>query len=160
MPKLYEYQGKQLLKSLNVPVPPGDIASTPAEVGAIARQLAKPVVIKAQVGVTGRFQAGGIKFADSAEEAETAAAGLIGKDIKGLTVEKVLVEEKLAVKQEMYASVVVNDSYRVKSPVLMFSTRGGTGIEEIAARFPEQITSTDIDILEGFGLDKTEGLIA
>ena len=160
MPKLYEYQGKQLLKSLNVPVPQGDVASTTAEVGAIARQLAKPVVIKTQVGVTGRFQAGGIKFADNAEEAETAAAGLIGKDIKGLTVEKVLVEEKLAVKQEMYASVVVSDSYRVKGPVLMFSTRGGTGIEEIAVQYPEQITSTNIDILEGFSLDKTESLIA
>lgn len=160
MPKLHEYQGKQLLKSLNVPIPQGDIASTPAEASAIARQLAKPVIIKAQVGVTGRFQAGGIKFASNAEEAEKAAAGLIGKDIKGLTVEKVLVEEKLAVKQEMYASIVVNDSYRVKGPVLMFSTRGGTGIEEIAAQFPEQIISHHIDILEGLSPDETKSLIS
>ncbi|MCK5231708.1 MAG: acetate--CoA ligase family protein, partial [Desulfobulbaceae bacterium] len=136
MPKLLEYQGKRLLKDSGIPVPAGDVASTPEEAYEIAERLQKGVVIKAQVGVTGRFQAGGIKFVDNADEAKKAASELLGKEIKGLTVEKILVEEKLSVTDELYASVIVDDSCKVKGPVLMFSTKGGTGIEEIAADFP------------------------
>ena len=160
MPKLYEYQGKRLLKKFNLPVPQGDVAATSEEAGDIARKLAKAVVLKAQIGVTGRFQAGGIKFAGNAEEAEKLAQELIGKEIKGQRVEKVLVEEKLAVKEELYASVVVNDSYKVKGPVLMFSTKGGTGIEEIAAQFPEKVISMNVDILKGLTVEDTKDLIA
>ncbi|MFC1941435.1 ATP-grasp domain-containing protein [Chloroflexota bacterium] len=160
MPKLYEYQGKRLLKSLNIPVPHGDIASTPAEVRAITEKLAKPVVIKAQIGATGRFQAGGIKFANNADEAEKVAQELLGKEIKGLEVEKVLVEEKLSIKGEFFASVIVNDSWRVKGPVLMISTQGGTDIEEIAAKFPEKIVSMNIDILKGLTIEDTRDLIS
>jgi len=160
MPKLYEYQGKRLLRSLDIPVPQGDVASTPEAVKAIAGKLAKPVVIKAQVGVTGRFQAGGIKFTKNADEAEKVARELLGKDIKGLKVEKVLVEEQLSIKDEFYASVVVNDSWKVKGPVLMFSTKGGTGIEEIAAEHPDKVISMDVDILEGLTLEDTSDLIS
>jgi len=160
MPKLFEYQGKRLLKSLGVPIPEGDVATTPAEAGVIARRLGKPVVIKAQVGVTGRAQAGGIKFATDAVEAEKVAAELLSTDIKGLKVEKVLVEEKLAIKDECYASVIVNDSYRVKGPVVMFSTKGGTGIEEIAAKFPQKVATLNVDILAGLSKKDTKGLIA
>lgn len=160
MPKLFEYQGKRLLKSLGVPIPEGDVATTPAEAGVIARRLGKPVVIKAQVGVTGRAQAGGIKFATDAVEAEKVAAELLSTDIKELKVEKVLVEEKLAIKDECYASVIVNDSYRVKGPVVMFSTKGGTGIEEIAAKFPQKVATLNVDILAGLSKKDTKGLIA
>lgn len=160
MPKLYEYQGKKLLKGVNVPVPRGDVASTPSEAGTIAGKLAKPVVVKAQVGVTGRFQAGGIKFASNVTEAEEAARELLGKEIKGQEVEKVLVEEKLTIKDEFYASVSVNDSYKVKGPVLMFSTKGGTGIEEIAARFPEKVVTMNIDIVEGVKAPAARDLIS
>ncbi len=160
MPKLYEYQGKRLLKTLNMPVPLGDVASTPEEVRAIAGKLAKPVVIKAQIGATGRFKAGGIKFAKDVDEAEEVARELLGKKIKGLEVEKVLVEEKLAIKKEFYASVIVNDSYKVKGPVLMFSTQGGTDIEEVAAKFPEKIASLNIDILEGLTIEDARGLVS
>ena len=160
MPKLHEYQGKKLLRESGIPVPEGEVAAMPEEVRKITGRLGKPVAIKAQVGVTGRFQAGGIRFADSAGEGEKAAEEILAKDIKGLKVEKVLVEEKLSVKGEFYASVVVNDSWRVKGPVLMFSTKGGTGIEEIAARFPEKVVSMNVDILQGVTTEDTSDLIA
>ncbi len=160
MPKLLEYQGKKLLKAVGIPVPEGGAASTPEEAAAIARELARPVALKAQVGVTGRFQAGGIKFARNAGEAENAARDLLGREIKGATVKRVLVEEKLEIKEEYYASVVVNDSYRVKGPTLMFSSRGGTGIEEVAARFPDRVKSINIDILEGLTSGEAEELIS
>jgi len=160
MPKLYEYQGKRLLKQLGVPVPQGDVASTPAEARRIAAKLAKTVVIKAQVGATGRFKAGGIKFADNASEAEKVARELLGKEIKGLRVEKVLVEEKLPIEKEFYAGVIVNDSYKVKGPVLMFSTQGGVDIEEVAAKFPEKVVSMNVDVLEGLTSEDTRDLIS
>jgi succinyl-CoA synthetase beta subunit len=159
MPNLHEYQGKELLKGAGLPVPEGGVAATPAEAGALARKLARPVVVKAQVGVTGRFQAGGIKFAQNANEAKKAAGELLGKEIKGALVEKVLVEERLAVKDEYYASVAVNDSYKVKGPVLIFSTKGGTGIEEIVAQFPGQVKSINFDILEGLTSGDVKELI-
>jgi succinyl-CoA synthetase beta subunit len=160
VPKLHEYQGKKLLRESGIPVPEGEVAATPEEVRKITGRLGKPVAIKAQVGVTGRFQAGGIRFADGAGEGEKAAEEILAKDIKGLKVEKVLVEEKLSVKGEFYASVVVNDSWKVKGPVLMFSTKGGTGIEEIAARFPEKVVSMNVDILQGVTTEDTSDLIA
>ena len=160
MPKLLEYQGKRLLKDSGIPVPAGDVASTPEEAYEIAERLQKGVVIKAQVGVTGRFQAGGIKFVDNADEAKKAASELLGKEIKGLTVEKILVEEKLSVTDELYASVIVDDSCKVKGPVLMFSTKGGTGIEEIAADFPEKVISENVDIIQGLTIERTKDLLA
>ena len=160
MPKLLEYQGKKLLKDCGIPVPDGGVASTPEEAREIAERLRKTVAIKAQVGATGRFQAGGIKFADSADEAKKATEELLGKEIKGLQVEKVLVEEKLPIKDEFYASVIVNDSWKVKGPVLMFSTKGGTGIEEIAAQFPEKVISMNVDILKGLTIEQTRGLLS
>ena len=159
MPKLYEYQGKRLLREL-MSVPQGDVASTPAEAGIITRNLAKPVAIKAQVGATGRAQAGCIKFANNAAEAEEVARELLGMEIKELKVEKVLVEERLAIKEEFYASVIVNDSWKVKGPTLMFSTKGGTGIEEIAAQFPDKVTSMNVDILQGLRIEDTRDLLS
>ena len=160
MPKLLEYQGKRLLKNFGISVPDGAVANTPQEVRKIFERLSTVVAIKAQIGVTGRFQAGGIKFAANADEAEKAAREMLSKDIKGLRVERVLVEEKLLVKSEFYASVVVNDSWKVKGPVLMFSTKGGTGIEEIAAQFPEKITSMNVDILEGLTAADARDLVS
>jgi len=160
MPKILEYQGKHLLRSLDLPVPQGDVASTPAEARMIMEKLARSVVIKAQIETTGRLEAGGIKFATNTDEAEKVAKELLGRQIKGLKVEKVLVEEKLAIKAEFYASIIVNDSWKVKGPTLMFSTRGGTGIEEIAAKFPDQVISTNIDILQGLALEDAKALIS
>jgi len=148
VPKLYEYQGKKLLKAQGIPVPESDVASTPQEACAIAAKLSRPVAIKSQIGVTGRFKAGGIKFADNINEVERVATELLGKTIKGFKVNKVLVEEKLSVDKEFYLSVIVDDSYKVKKPVIMFSTEGGVEIEEIAAKFPEKIVSINVDLLK------------
>ena len=160
MPKLYEYQGKRLLKNLNISVPQGEVASTPAEAGRIAAKLAKTVVIKAQVGATGRFKAGGIKFAQNAVEAEKVAQELLGKEIKGLKVGKVLVEEKLPIEREFYTGVIVNDSCKIKGPVLMFSTQGGVDIEEVAAKFPEKVVSMNVDVLKGLTVEDIRNLVS
>ena len=160
MPKLHEYQGKILLRECGIPVPQGKVAVTPEEARSIAERLKKMVVIKSQIGATGRLQAGGIKFASSASEAEKAATELLGKEIKGSKVAKVLVEEKLTAKEEFYAGITVNDSWKVKAPVLMFSTKGGTGIEEVAAKFPDKVITMNVDILKGVTTEDTANLVA
>lgn len=160
MPKLDEYQGKRLLRGCGVSVPEGDVASTPEQAGKIASKLGAPVAIKAQIGVTGRFKAGGIKFAQDASQAEKITQELLGKKIKGVKVEKVLVEEKLPVKEEFYTGVMVSDSWKVKGPVLMFSTQGGIDIEEIAAKFPEKVADMNVDILKGLAIQDIKKLIS
>ena len=159
MPKLLEYKGKRLLRECEIPIPEGDIAAIPREAREIVDKLLKPVAIKSQIETTGRFKAGGIKFANNADEAERATEELLGKEIKELKVEKVLVEEKLPIAKEFYAGVIVNDSYRVKGPVLMFSTQGGVDIEEVANKFPEKVASTNIDVLDGLIIDDVRRLI-
>ena len=160
MPKIHEYQAKRLLRECGIAIPKGDVAVVPEEARRIAKSLGKPVAIKAQVSVTGRFEASGIKFANKADEAEKVAQELLGTVIKGLKVEKVLVEEKLSVKEEFYASVIVNDSWKVKGPVLMFSTKGGSDIEDIAAKFPEKVISMNVDFLKGLTVEDTRDLIS
>jgi len=160
MPKIHEYQAKRLLRECGIAIPKGDVAVVPEEARRIAKSLGKPVAIKAQVSVTGRFEASGIKFANKADEAKKAAQELLGTVIKGLKVEKVLVEEKLSVEEEFYASVIVNDSWKVKGPVLMFSTKGGSDIEDIAAKFPEKVISMNVDFLKGLTVEDTRDLIS
>jgi len=152
MARLYEYQGKQLLKEIGVPIPEGDVASTPQEAREIAERIGKPVAVKAQIWATGRFKAGGIQFADDPGRAEKAAGELLGAEVKGFPVEKVLVEEKLDVDQEYYAGVIVDDSYKVKGPVVIFSTEGGVDIEEVAETSPEKISRLSVDIFHGLRL--------
>jgi succinyl-CoA synthetase beta subunit len=152
MARLYEYQGKQILKEIGVPTPEGDVASTPQEAREIAERIGEPVAVKAQIWATGRFKAGGIRFADDPDEAEKAAGELLGAEIKGFPVEKVLVEQKLDVDQEYYAGVIVDDSYKVKGPVVIFSTEGGVDIEEVAETSPEKISRLNVDIFHGLCL--------
>lgn len=149
MARIYEYQGKQLLTAVGVSVPHGGVASIPEEVKRIAEKVGKPVAIKAQIWTTGRFKAGGIKFADTPEEAETIARNLLGATIKGLSVEKVLVEERLNIDKEFYIGVIVDNSFKVKAPVLVFSVEGGVNIEEVARRNPERVSSLVVDYLRG-----------
>ncbi|MFQ5988158.1 MAG: ATP-grasp domain-containing protein, partial [Dehalococcoidia bacterium] len=149
MARLHEYQGKQLLEATGVPVPEGDVASTPEEAKRIAQEIGKSVAIKAQVWATGRFKAGGIKFANNPQEAERAASEIIGAQIKEFQVEKVLVEEKLDIDREYYAGVIVDDSYKVRAPVVIFSTQGGVEIEEIAQASPEKVSRLTVDIHHG-----------
>src|SRR5438445_13085163 len=98
--KIHEYQAKDILARYGIPIQPGRVAHTPEEAVAIAREIGGPVVIKAQVYVGGRGKAGGIQFGDTPEQAQEAAARVVGMDIKGLTVEKVVVVSKLDINGE------------------------------------------------------------
>jgi len=145
--RLYEYQSKRLLKEAGIRVPEGDVAFTPEEVREIAFRMGKPVVLKMQVWLTGRAKLGGVKFAKNAQEAENAAREMFGMKVKNYVIDKILVEEKLKIKSECFAGLVIDDSR--KSPLLIFSSIGGTGIEEIARDYPDQIFQIPIDIIKG-----------
>ena len=145
--KIHEYQAKDILARYGIPVQPGRVAYTPDEAEAIARDLGGPVVIKAQVYVGGRGKAGGIQFGDTPEQARAAAARVIGMDIKGLTVEKVLVTSKIDIKEEYYLGIVLDR--KTQAPVVMVSTAGGIDIEEVAAKTPEKIIQQPIDMRWG-----------
>jgi succinyl-CoA synthetase beta subunit len=142
--KIHEYQAKDILSRYGIPVQPGRIAHTPDEAEAIARELGGPVVIKAQVYVGGRGKAGGIQFGDTPEQARDAAARVLGMDIKGLTVEKVLVTSKVDIKEEYYLGIILDR--KSQAPVVMVSKEGGIDIEEVAATTPEKIIQYPIDM--------------
>lgn len=148
MARLLEYEGKTLFAKHRIPVPKGKMATSPGEALEAARELGKPVAIKAQVLSGERGKAGGIKLADTPEEAEKAAEEILAQKIGGFPVEKVLVEEKLNIDQELYLAVTSNASTR--APIAIFSMTGGMDIEEEKETHPEQIFTEDISILHGF----------
>ncbi len=145
--KIHEYQAKDILARYGVPIQPGRVAHTPEEAEAIARELGGPVVIKAQVYVGGRGKAGGIQFGDTPAQARTAAAKVLGMDIKGLKVEKVLVVSKIDIKEEYYLGIILDR--KTQAPVVMVSKEGGIDIEEVAATAPEKIVKQPIDMRWG-----------
>ena len=151
MARIYEYQGKEVLRNKGIRVPQGRVVTSPEEAKEAAAHAGKPVVLKAQVWATGRFKAGGIKFAGDPDDAEKAALELLGSTVKGLTVDRILVEEQLAIDSEYYLGIIVNDSVKVKGPTLIFSTEGGVGVEEVAARNPERVVRMNINSLQGLG---------
>ncbi|MCP4229382.1 MAG: succinyl-CoA synthetase subunit beta [bacterium] len=148
MARLYEYQGKEILRKYGFKTAPGGPASTPEEAKDRAIEAGGPVVVKAMVFATGRAKAGGVRFANTPEEAEKAAAEMLGSDIKGNRVNEILVEAKLDIAKEMYAGIIVDDN--AKAPLLIFSPVGGTGIEEIAEAHPDKVVKHHIDIVKGF----------
>ena len=135
--KLHEYQARDLLATYGIPVTGGGVATTPAEARAIAEQLGRPAVVKAQVFVGGRGKAGGVKLAATPEEAEQVAAQILGMDIKGLTVEKVLVAEAITYDKEIYLSAILDRA--TKCVMMIASAEGGVEIEEVAKTNPEAI---------------------
>ncbi len=139
---LLEYQGKELFRKGGMPVPQGIVATTPAEVETAARAMGR-VVVKAQVQAGGRGKAGGVKVAGTPEEAREVASRILGMQIKGLIVEKVLVEPALDIKTEYYAGIV-NDR-KSKRFVLMLSAMGGVDIEEVAVTDPDAIVKIALD---------------
>ena len=144
---LHEYQARELLKQAGIPVPPGDVASTPAEVRAIAQRLGGRVVVKAQVHAGGRGKAGGVKLADTPQQAEEIASKILGMTIKGLTVHKVLVAPAAEIASEAYVGVIVDRAQQ--SAVFMVSPAGGIDIEEVAAKTPEKIFRARVDARYG-----------
>jgi succinyl-CoA synthetase beta subunit len=140
---IHEYQAREILKSFGVPVPDGDVASTPEEAEAIAKRINGPVVVKAQVHAGGRGKAGGVKLAKDAKEAKEHASKIIGMQIKGLTVQKVLVAPAEDIASEAYVGIIVDR--KSKRPVFMVSRAGGIDIEEVAAKTPEKIRYLSVD---------------
>ena len=140
---LHEYQARGLLKAAGVPMPDGDVAATPAEAEAIAKRLGGTVVVKAQVHAGGRGKAGGVKLAKDAAEAKGYAEKILGMQIKGLTVSKVLVVPAAEIATEAYCGIIMDrESQR---PVFMVSPAGGIDIEEVAAKTPEKIKKLAVD---------------
>lgn len=140
---LHEYQARALLKAAGIPVPDGDVAATPGEVEAVARRIGGTVVVKAQVHAGGRGKAGGVKLAKTPAEAADVASRILGMQIKGLTVHRVLVVPAADIATEAYVGLILDrESQR---PVFMVSPAGGIDIEEVAAKTPDKILRLGVD---------------
>lgn len=145
--KIHEYQAKEIFKQEGIPVPPGEVAETPEAAEALARRYGKPVVIKSQVLVGGRGKAGGVKLASNPDEARRHAGMILGVDIKGLPVRRVLVTEAVDIDKEIYVGVVMDRA--TQKPVIIASAEGGVEIEEVARTNPEAIHRLSVDPLYG-----------
>ncbi len=140
---LHEYQAKRLFAEHGVPIPNGEVAHTPAEAREIAERLGG-VIVKAQVHTGGRGKAGGVKLGRTPAEAEAAAAAILGMDIKGYTVGKVLLDELApGIEQEIYLAVLIDRANR--RPMIMASAAGGMDIEQVAEETPEKIIKVHIE---------------
>jgi succinyl-CoA synthetase beta subunit len=155
---LYEYQAKDLFAAHNVPVLPGDVASTPAEAKALAEQYGTTVVVKAQVKTGGRGKAGGVKLAETPDEAEAKAEAILGLDIKGHIVHRVLVATASDIAEEYYFSFLLDRSNRTF--LAMASVEGGMEIEEVAATNPDALAKIAIDAIKGVDLAKAQEIVA
>jgi len=145
--KLHEYQSKNIFSKYGIPIPKGRVTTTAQEAKQIAEELGGLVVIKSQVLVGGRGKAGGVKLAKDPNEAEQLATQILGMEIKGLPVRKVLVDEASAIDQEIYFAIT--DDRASKKPIMIASAAGGVDIEEVAAKTPEKIIKVNIDPLLG-----------
>jgi succinyl-CoA synthetase beta subunit len=145
---LYEHQGKQLFARAGIPVSEGRVATSPEEARAAAEELGGQVVVKAQVLTGGRGKAGGIKLAETPEEAEARAGEILGLDIRGHVVRKLWVEKASDIAKEYYLSVTFDRGE--KKPLFMFTTQGGVDIEEVAAESPEALAKLHVEPLVGF----------
>lgn len=153
---LHEYQARDILRKFGVPVPDAEVAESAADVARIARRLGGRVVVKAQVHAGGRGKAGGVKLAATPEEAGAAAERILGMQIKGLTVKRVLVAPAAEIASESYVGIIVDRASR--RPVLMVSPAGGIDIEEVAAQTPEKIHRVAVDPRYGLLPHQAQGL--
>jgi len=145
---LYEHQGKELFARFGIPVSEGRLALTPQAARAAAEELGGQVVVKAQVLTGGRGKAGGVKLAESPDDAEAKANDILGLDIRGHVVEKLWLERASEIAKEYYLSITFDRG--AKRPLLMFTTQGGIEIEEVAANNPDALVRLHADPLEGF----------
>ena len=145
--KLLEYEAKEYFKKFGIPTPMGKMVTTPEDAAKYVESLGKPVVIKVQLPVGGRGKAGGVKFADTPDEAAEAAKQLLGMTIKDLKVEKLYVEEKVGIVNEIYLGVTIDRNR--KQHIVLASSEGGMEIEEVAAKTPEKIVRFYVDPLIG-----------
>jgi len=152
--KIHEFQAKAILAEAGVPIPRGRVAASPAEVRAVAQELGGPVVVKAQIHAGGRGKGGGVKLAKTPDEAEQVASQILGMMLRthqtgpeGQRVKRVLVEEAMAIRRELYLGIVIDRA--VGLPVLMASAAGGMDIEEVARTRPEAIVKVHVDPATG-----------
>jgi succinyl-CoA synthetase beta subunit len=153
--KIHEYQAKKVLAQFGVPIPRGDVATSPFEAYEIARQLGGPVVVKAQIHAGGRGKGGGVKLAATPDEAEQISRNMLGMTLvthqtgpEGRKVRRVLIEEGLKIRKEYYVGIVIDRT--TQRPVIMVSPEGGMDIEKVAAETPELIFKEFIDPATGF----------
>ncbi|MBI5911973.1 MAG: acetate--CoA ligase family protein [Betaproteobacteria bacterium] len=151
-----EHAGKPLLAGSGIAVPRGGLAKTPAEAAEIAARIGA-VVVKAQAPAGKRGKAGGIKLAATPDEARAHAKAIIGMQIGGHKVEKVLIEEQMPIDREFYAAALNDPSS--KGPLVMFSTEGGMDIEEVAATAPDKLHRQSVDIRRGFSPKDAKTLV-
>jgi len=140
---LHEYQAKRTFAKYGVPIPDGDVAYTADEAREIAQKLGGKVVVKAQVHIGGRGKAGGVKLANSPDEAAEMAENILGMDIKGFTVNKVLIDEQSAIDKEIYLAVLIDRAAR--RSMIMASADGGMDIEAVAHDTPDRIVKVHVD---------------
>jgi succinyl-CoA synthetase beta subunit len=143
-----EHAAKPLLERHGIAIPGGALAGTPGEAARIAEQMGGAAAVKAQVPAGKRGKAGGVRLATTPTEAAAHAQAILGMEIAGHRVERVLVEEKLPIARELYAAVLSDASS--KGPLVMFSTEGGMDIEEVAAKSPGRLRRRPVDIRRGF----------
>ena len=149
---LFEYQARDLFEANGVPVLAGAVASTPQEAQAAAEKIGGKVVVKAQVKIGGRGKAGGVKLAENPADAFEKAQAILGMDIKGHTVHKVMIAAAAPIESEYYLAILLDRAAR--SFLVMASVSGGMDIEEVAHKTPEKLAKVHIDPNEGISLDK------
>jgi succinyl-CoA synthetase beta subunit len=149
---LFEYQAKQLFAKFGVPVSLGEVATTPEQARAIAERLGGVTVVKAQVKIGGRGKAGGVKVAKTPADAEQAARAILGMDIKGHTVHRVLVDPGAQIEQEYYVSYLLDRSNRTF--LAMASFEGGMEIEQLAVERPDALAKVPVDAMTGVDAQK------
>jgi succinyl-CoA synthetase beta subunit len=154
---LFEYQARDLFAKHGVPVTRGKVATTPAEARAIAEEIGGQTVVKAQVKTGGRGKAGGVKLADDPADAEAKATAILGMDIKGHTVHRVLIAEASDIAEEYYFSFLLDRSNRTF--LAMASREGGMEIEEVAATKPEALAKVPVDAIEGVDVAKARAIL-
>ncbi|MBM7767439.1 MULTISPECIES: ADP-forming succinate--CoA ligase subunit beta [Glutamicibacter] len=155
---LYEYQARDLFEAHGVPVLAGIVAYTPEEAKAAAEKIGGVVVVKAQVKVGGRGKAGGVKVAKTADEAFEHASNILGMDIKGHTVNKVMIAQGADIAEEFYFSVLLDRANR--NYLAMCSVEGGMEIEQLAEERPEALARVAVDPLVGIDADKAAEIVA
>src|ERR1700733_12204587 len=148
---LFEYQAKELFAKHNVPTTPGRVTDTADGAKAIAEEIGHPVMVKAQVKVGGRGKAGGVKYAATADDAYNHAKNILGLDIKGHVVKKLLVAEASDIAEEYYISFLLDRANRTY--LAMCSVEGGVEIEEVAATKPERLAKVPVDAVKGVDLE-------
>ena len=151
---LFEYQARDLFEAHQIPVLAGAVATTPDQAQAAAAKIGGKVVVKAQVKVGGRGKAGGVKLAENADDAKEKAAGILGMDIKGHTVHKVMIGQAAPIDSEYYLAILLDRANR--NFLVMASVAGGMEIEEVAHKTPEKLAKVGIN--PNIGIDKAKAL--